>query len=93
MFLIDLLLCYSTYLSKGFLPVILEVLRVDVQVVLIDGERLGALGDAGHKLLHLQESAARPVAFKVPHRDVGGSDAICKAGKQGGVTEFKPKVS
>lgn len=61
---------------------------VNVQVVLVDGERLGALGDAGHKLLHLQESAARPVAFEAPHRNVGGSDTICSR-EVGGVTRVQ----
>lgn len=49
---------------------------VHVEVVVIDGKWLGALSNAGHKLLHLQKSTARPVAFKVPHRNIGGSDAI-----------------
>lgn len=51
---------------------------VHIEVVFIDGEWLGALSDAGYKLLHLQKSAAWPVAFEVPHRDVGGSDTICR---------------
>lgn len=53
---------------------------VDIEVVVIDGKWLGALCDAGHKLLHLQKGTARPVAFKVPNRNVGGSDAICWIG-------------
>lgn len=65
------------YLSKTFLSIILEVFWVDIEVVVIDGKWLGALCDAGHKLLHLQKSTSRPVAFKVPNRNVGGSDAIC----------------
>lgn len=69
---------YCSYLSKGFLRVIFEVFRVHIEVVFIDGEWLGAFSDAGYELLHLQESAAGPVAFKVPHGDVGGSDAICR---------------
>lgn len=47
-------------------------------MVLIDGERLGALGDAGDELLHLQESAAGTVTLEAPHRNVGGSDTICR---------------
>ena len=74
---------YCSYLSEGFLSVIFEVFRVHVEVVLIDGEWLGALSDAGYKLLHLQEGAARPVAFEAPHRDVGGSDTICRQGTRG----------
>lgn len=69
---------YCTHLSKGLLSVVLEVFRVDIEVVFIDGERLGALSDAGYELLHLQESAARPVAFKAPHWDVGGRDTVCR---------------
>lgn len=65
------------YLSKTFLSIVLEMFWVDIEVVVIDGKWLGALCDAGHKLLHLQNSTARPVTFKVPHRNVGGSDAIC----------------
>lgn len=68
------------YLSKTFLSIILEVFWVHVEVVVIDGEWLGTLSDAGHKLLHLQESVARPVAFKAPHGNVGGSDAIWRRG-------------
>lgn len=64
------------------------MLWVHIEVVFIDGEWLGALSDAGDKLLHFQKSAARPVAFKVPHRDVGGSDTICRQ-ETGGVTGFK----
>lgn len=64
---------------------------VHIEVVLIDGTWLGALSDAGYKLLHLQESAARPVAFKVPHRDVGGSHTVCRQETRG-VTGFKPEV-
>lgn len=76
--------CLSlTYLSKGFLTIIFEVFWVHIEVVFIDGEWLGALSDAGYKLLHLQESAARPVAFKAPHRDVGRSDTICRQGTRG----------
>lgn len=69
------------YLSKTFLSVVFEVFGVDVEVVVIDGKRLGALCNAGHKLLHLQNSTARPVDFKVPHWNVGGSDAICRIRK------------
>lgn len=56
---------------------------VHVEVVFIDGAWLGALGNAGYKLLHLQKSAAWPVAFKVSHRDVGGSDTICRQEARG----------
>lgn len=54
--------------------------RVHVEVVLIDGEWLGALSDERHKLLHLQESG--PVAFEGPDGDVGGSDAVCGTGNE-----------
>lgn len=40
-------------LGEGLLPVVLEVPGVDIEVVLVDGERLRALGDARNKLLHL----------------------------------------
>lgn len=64
------------YLSEGFLSVIFQVFGIDVEMVLVNGEGLGAFGNAGDKLLHFQESAARPVPLEVPHRDVGRSDAI-----------------
>lgn len=64
------------YLSKAFLPIVLEVFWIDIKVVFIDGEWLGTLSNIGHKLLHFQKSTALPVSFKVPHRDVGGSDTI-----------------
>lgn len=82
---------YCTYLSKGFLPIILEVFWVDIKVVFIDGEGLGTLSDTRYKLLHLQQSAAWHVPFKVPHRNVGGSDTICRQEKRG-VTGLKVKV-
>jgi len=72
----------SPHLGEGLLPVVLEELGVDVQVVVVGGEGLGALGDAGHELLDLQQRAdprgraPPPVALEPPHRDVGGSDAI-----------------
>lgn len=81
---------YCTYLSKGFLPIILEVLWVDIEVVFINGEWLGTLSDARYKLLHLQQSAAWSVPFKVPHGDVGGSDTICRQERRG-VTGLKVK--
>jgi len=67
-----------TNLCKRFLSIILEVFWVDIKVVFIDGEWLGALSNAGHKLLHLKKSTAWPICFKVPHRDVGGSDTVYK---------------
>lgn len=51
---------------------------VNIEVVLVNGEGLGALSNTRHKLLHLQESAARTVLLEGSHRDVGGSDAVCK---------------
>lgn len=72
-------------LGEGLLPVILEVLGVDVEVVLVDGKGLRALGDARHELLHLQEGAGGLVALKVPHRDVGGGDAVWKDEERGEV--------
>lgn len=72
-------------LGKGLLPVVLEVPGVDIEVVLVDGERLRALGDARYKLLHLQEGAVCLAALKVPHRDVGGGDAVWEEEKQGEV--------
>lgn len=51
---------------------------VNIEVVLIDSEGLGALSNTWHKLLHLQESAARTVLLEGSHRDVGGSDAVYK---------------
>lgn len=60
------------------MPIVLEMFRVDIEVVSVYSERLGALSNTGHKLLHLQKSAAWTVLLKVSHRDVGGSDTVCK---------------
>lgn len=59
-------------------------------MVLVDGERLGALSDAGHKLLHFEKGLGRLAAFKVPHRNVGGSDTICGQ-EERGVRGFRLK--
>lgn len=88
----SLLAPYCTHLSKGFLPIVLEVFRVDIEVVFIDGEWLGALSNAGYKLLYFQKGAARPVAFKVLHWDIGGSDTICRQEMRGVITGFEVKI-
>lgn len=69
-------------LSEGLLPVVLEVPGVNVEVVLVDGERLRALGNARHKLLHLQEGVALLTGLKVPYWDVGGGDAVWEEEKE-----------
>lgn len=56
---------------------------IHIEVVLVDGERLGALSDAGHKLLHFKKGSGRLAALKDPHRNVGGSDTICEQEARG----------
>lgn len=65
------------YLGERLLVVIFEVFGIDVEMIVVGGERLRALGNAGNKLLHLQQNTvARPIILKRPHWDVGWSDTI-----------------
>lgn len=64
-------------LGERLLVVIFEVLRIDIQMIVVGCERLRALGNTGNKLLHLQQNTiARPITFKRPHWDVGWSDTV-----------------
>lgn len=64
------------YLGKRLLSVVLKVFGVDIEVVVVDSEGLGALGDAWYKLLHLHQSPTLAIQCEGPHRDVGGSHTI-----------------
>lgn len=65
------------YLGKRLLVVIFEVFGIDIEMIVVGGERLRALGNTGNKLLHLQQNTgAWPITLKRPHRDVGWSDTI-----------------
>lgn len=66
--------CYRrnlVYLCKGLLAIVLQVLGVDVEVIVVDGERLRALGDARHKLLHFKEDFGLLVDVKLLDGNVG----------------------
>lgn len=65
------------YLGKGLLAVVLEVPGVDVEVVVVDGEGLGAFGNARHKLFHLKQHFPL-MRVKLLHRDVGRGYAVCR---------------
>lgn len=47
------------------------MLRVDIEVIVVDGERLRTFGNARHKLLHFKEDVALLADIKLLHRDVG----------------------
>lgn len=59
------------YLRKRLLAVVFQVLRVDIEVIVVDGERLRTFGNARHKLLHFKEDVALLADIKLLHRDVG----------------------
>lgn len=65
------------YLGERLLAVIFEVFGIDIEMIVVGGERLRALGNTGNKLLHLQQNTvARPITLKRPHWDEGWSDTI-----------------
>lgn len=65
------------YLSEGLLVVIFEMLGIDVEMIVVRGEGLRALGNTGNKLFHLhQNTVALSVVLKGPHRDVGWGHTI-----------------
>lgn len=47
------------------------MLRVDIEVIVVDGERLRAFGDARHELLHFKEDVGPLTDIKLLHRNVG----------------------
>lgn len=59
------------YLCERLLAVILQVFRVDIEVIVVDGERLRAFGYARHKLLHFKEDVGLLSDVKLLHRNVG----------------------
>lgn len=71
------------YLCEWLLSVIFQVLRVDVEVVVVDGERLGTLGDARHKLLHFEEDVGSLTDVELLHRNVGWGNTICTQEREG----------
>ena len=64
------------YLCEWLLAVVLQVLGVDVEVIVVDGERLRTFGYIRHKLLHFEEDAALLAEFKLLHRNVGWGNTI-----------------
>lgn len=52
------------------------MLRVDIEVIVVNGERLRAFGNARHKLLHLKKDVALLSDIKLLHRNVGGRNTI-----------------
>ncbi len=64
------------YLCKWLLAVILQVLRVDIEVIVVDGERLRTFGYAWHKLLHFKEDAGLLTDIKLLHGNVGWGNTI-----------------
>lgn len=78
---------YVTHLGEGLLVVVFELLGVDVELVLVCGERVVVLCNLREKLLDLHRHALAAV-LEGFDRNVGGSDSIW--GKQG---RGLPKVS
>lgn len=65
------------YLGKRLLVVIFKVLRIDVEMIVVCGEGLRALGNTGNKLFHLhQKTIALPVVLKGSNRDIGWGHTI-----------------
>lgn len=64
------------YLCKWLLAVILQVPRVNVEVIVVDGERLRTFGYARHKLLHFKEDAGLLADIKLLHGYVGWGNTI-----------------
>lgn len=82
------------YLCKGLLAIVLQVLGVDVEVIVVDGERLGALGDARHKLLHFKEDSGLLADIKLLHGNVGWGNTICgEGGREGGRVRGQPEAA
>ena len=59
------------YLCERLLAVVLQVLGVDIEVIVVDGERLRTLGYRRHKLLHLKEDVGLLTGLKLLHGNVG----------------------
>lgn len=78
---------YITHLGEGLLVIVFELLGVDVELVLVGGERVVVLCDLREKLLNLHRHALAAVLERFD-RNVGGSHRIW--GKQG---RSLPKVS
>lgn len=80
--------CYSIsmslYLCKRLLAVVLQVLRVDVEVIVVDCERLRTFGYAWHKLLHFKEDVGLLAHIKLLHRNVGWGNTIYTQKQEGG---------
>lgn len=47
------------------------MLRVDIEVIVVDGERLRTFGYVRHKLLHFEEDAGLLADIELLHRNVG----------------------
>lgn len=72
------------YLCKWLLAVILQVLRVDIEVIVVAGERLRAFGNARHKLLHFKEDVGLLTDIELLHRNVGWGNTIYIQKQKGG---------
>lgn len=66
----------ETYLGKALLAVILEVFRVDVDVVSVDAVRLRELGGVLDELLHLHSRLVFAQLLKGLHRYIGGRHTV-----------------
>lgn len=66
---------YITHLGEGLLVIIFELLGVDVELVLVCGERVVVLCNLREKLLYLHRHALAAV-LEGFDRNVGGSDRI-----------------
>ncbi len=65
------------YLGEALLAVVFEMSWIQIQVIVVNCERLGAFSDRWHKLLHLKHHPAPVCDFRLTKRKIGGCDTIC----------------
>lgn len=81
-------------LGKCLLAIVLQVSRIHIEVVVVHSEGLWALGNAWHKLFHLEEDLSYSVVVKLLDWDVGWSHAIyAHKGRVGGEKSTSEKHS
>lgn len=74
---------HQLYLCKRLLAVVFQVLWVDVEVIVVDCERLRTLGYAWHKFLHFKEDVGLLPHIKLLHRNVGRGNAVYTQEQEG----------
>lgn len=72
------------YLCEWLLAVVFQMLRVNVEVIVVDGERLRTFGYVRHKLLNFKEDVGLLTDIKLLHRNVGWGNTIYIQKREGG---------